>query len=123
MDVDEAETGDFEGVEDIENVGAYTTVRGIASSSDRINLGNSIITGLTFVSLLAWIEFIFYEFRHPGDQDLVDSEADPLEGNPGHRRVRTIRGRSRLQLGKFATAITIATVIAIFFLRRFPIRI
>lgn len=93
----------------------------IEQKKEQVNIGGTIVTSLVFVTVLGWIEFLLYDFRHPlNEQDLV-SEQD------GITEYATITGNKNRSKRKdyflFAVMITIITIIAIILLRKFPISV
>ena len=98
----------------LEAVTGYTNITG--DNKNEINLGGSIITGMTFITLIAWVEAIFYDFRHSEDEDLIESEVEiPTVERRGNR--------SRADHFKFAIALTLTTVAVIFIFKKCPLRI
>jgi hypothetical protein len=93
-------------------------VFGINRSPDRFNLGNSIITGLTFISILAWIEVLFFDIRHA--QDVISNQEGYPESLP---RIEQKKHKLRMDFSIFALGLTVITVLAIKFFRAHPLRV
>lgn len=127
----------MEDVVDLEDVGSFAEGGGeeMLGAGSRtaeqigdhnvLHLGNTIITSLTFLSLLSWVEVVLYDIRHPPrttapqvrDDDLITAEEKQL--STSERRTTLLR-KDYL---KSAIILTLITIVAIFFFRKFPLRV
>jgi len=94
----------------------------IEQDKNIINVDGAIITALVFVDVLAWIEFLLYDLRHPlGEQDLISQQEGMSPLNVVTRPSNPKAGRYNYFL--FAVAVTVLTVAAIFILKRLPLKL
>jgi hypothetical protein len=87
---------------------------------ETVNIDATIITSLIFVDVLAWIEFLLYDFRHfLNEQDLVEQKQNINPLNIIKKNSKS----SRQNYFLFAVSVSILTIIVIIILKRFPIKI